>query len=92
VVIFGDNDLRILSPKFLCQLLRQSKDIAGRRFDRYSIFEGSGIGVISAEGVHQATDEIVQHLFRQSLINTYEDNNDVSLTFSGLDEAQRTCR
>jgi hypothetical protein len=93
MAILRDDELDRYGQAFLCELYRRARDIAGRRFDRYGVFRALGLGGISGdEGIHQATDEVVQSLRRQEWIQTYENNHDVSLTDRGLDRARQLCR
>jgi len=93
MAILNDNELDRYGQAFLCELYRRAQGIAERRFDRYGVFRALGLGGITGdEGIHQATDEIVQFLRREQLIRTYEDNHDVRLTDGGLDRARQVCR
>jgi hypothetical protein len=49
-------------------------------------------GITGDERDPPATDGIVQFLRRQQLIQTYDNNHDVSLGDGGLDRATEICR
>jgi len=92
MIVFSDEELQRYGERFLWRLYHMADGIIERAFDRYEVFRNTGIGGIPEQGVRQATDELVQHLWSYDFIRTSENSAEIRLSLAGLTEAERICK